>query len=84
MLGVLQPTAALVTFGDGALRYRRAARRLDREARSSGWFVDVQRWDARRLRAELGGFVAEHEAILTPGSRGFGYWIDPRTPPPRR
>lgn len=65
-------SALLVTFGDGARRYRAAANRLGRQAQSSGWFDAVWAIDDISRYPE---FHEAHRRILNSDTRGFGYWI---------
>lgn len=69
------PKAVLVTFGDGDLRYRRAAGRLSREARALDVYDRIVQLDLRWL---LHADPAIHELargwISRGVVRGCGYW----------
>lgn len=69
------PPAVLVTFGDGDLRYRRAAARLVREAHSLDLYKQVVALDLtwlRRSDPEISRLV--HHWIDYGNLRGVGYW----------
>lgn len=63
---------ALITFGDGSLGWRNAARRLENQAASSGFFDQVFKFDLRTLAAipprVKGGVEFDRDL------RGLGYW----------
>jgi hypothetical protein len=66
---------AFITFGAGLPNWRAAARRLESEAKNSGWFdVSVALTD-RDLPRLFPQFVTRHENILNRRVRGYGYWI---------
>lgn len=60
------------TFGGGLSRYRRAARRLQREAAVSGWFRHSHDWSPRDLEPK---FMLKHSSVMKPTVKGFGFWI---------
>ena len=65
----------LVTFADGSLRWRLAGRRLERQAKSSGWFDAVHRWTAQELHQQIPQFKAENPRLDLSSTRGYGYWL---------
>jgi hypothetical protein len=69
------PTLDLVTFGGGLSKYRRAMRRLGREAAVSGAFSRVSGFTDRDLFRRFPAFCRTHSDILRWNVRGFGYWI---------
>ena len=72
---VMKSGVDIVTFGGGQPRWERAARRVGREARASGLFNEVRVDTQRTFRRDHESFAARHRKILSPGVRGFGYWI---------
>lgn len=70
-----RPNWHLLTFGGGSVAYRGAVERLTREARRTGWFSRIDGVTDRALRDRHPRFVAAHQGLLVPGSRGYGYWI---------
>lgn len=64
----------LLAFGDGSVRWRRAARRLGWQARSSGLFQNVVVWDASDLSAADPLFFAKRAKLFDGHGPGFGYW----------
>jgi len=69
------PRIRLVSFADGNLAYRLAARRLNREARSSGAFVDIQIYNRDRVLREIAPGDVEIADFINPKHRGFGFWL---------
>ena len=65
----------LVTFADGSLRWRLAGRRLERQAKKSGWFGSIHRWTRKTLHNEIPQFRRENPELDMDGTRGFGYWL---------
>ena len=66
---------AFLTFGAGLPNWRAAARRLEAEAKASGWFdVSIALTD-RDLPRLFPDFVSAHQGFLDFRRRGFGYWI---------
>lgn len=65
----------LVIFGDGSLRWRKAAKRLAREARESPQPLEIDVLDRKSLASRYPNFVNRHRLILDNAPRGFGYWI---------
>jgi len=66
--------AELVTFGDGSLRWRRAAERLGREAEGSGLFERISVWNARNLQEVKHDFFLQRRGLFDQQGPGFGYW----------
>lgn len=69
------PRIRLVSFADGNLAYRLAARRLNREARSSGAFVDIQIYDRERVLREIAPGNHEIADFIHTKHRGLGFWL---------
>ena len=65
----------LVTFADGSLRWRLAGRRLEVQAKRSGWFGSVHRWTARQLHKQIPEFARDNPSLDLGKSRGYGYWL---------
>ena len=66
---------AFLTFGAGLPNWRAAARRLEYEAKVSGWFdvsVAYTDLDLPRLFPQ---FASRHGSVLNRRVRGYGYWI---------
>lgn len=74
-MGLQTTETALVTFGMGARGWEWAARRLQRQAKRSGWFDTIEVWTSQRFEAEHRSFWVEHSQFMTTNRRGFGYWI---------
>ena len=66
---------AFITFGAGLPNWRAAARRLEREAKASGWFDVSLSLDERDLARMFPDFTNKHKDILKFRVKGFGYWI---------
>ena len=64
-----------ITFGGGYSRYRRAARRLARQAHCSGVFRSVDAITDEDLRRDHDSFLTNNAALLHREVRGFGYWL---------
>lgn len=64
-----------LTFGDGASRYRRASRRLNREAKKSGLFTETAGHNLKDLRRLDPAFCLRHAGLLSRNVPGFGYWL---------
>lgn len=69
------PRIRLVSFADGNLAYRLAARRLAREARSSGVFSDIKIYNRERVLQEIAPGNKELADFISAKHRGFGYWL---------
>ncbi|MEY4227401.1 MAG: hypothetical protein RL190_2158 [Actinomycetota bacterium] len=69
------PRWSLVSFGDGSLGWRNAARRVVREACPAVEVADAQAYDLRRLRRDLPGFWRDHGDFVRLHERGCGYWL---------
>lgn len=65
----------LITAGLGSRRWEVAARRLARQASSSGWFSRIACIDNRRARDEIPDFFSENRDFLARSPRGYGYWL---------
>ena len=65
----------LITFGAGSPAWRRAAKRLAREARSSNWFSKVVVLNSRDLRKTDDGRKLLESGWFQRNPRGYGYWI---------
>ena len=65
----------LLTFGDGSPAWRRASKRLAREARSSTWFSEVVVLDSRDLKKIDEGRKLLESGWFRRNPRGYGYWI---------
>ena len=70
-----RPRWAFLTFGAGLPNWRAAARRLERDAKASGWFDVSLSLDERDLARMFPDFTREHEEILKFRVKGFGYWL---------
>lgn len=68
------PGTHLLTFGDGSERWRRAAKRLMRQAEGSRWFGNVTAWDASDLEAADPHFFVDRAGLYRGAALGFGYW----------
>jgi hypothetical protein len=66
------PRYVFLTFGDGSLGWRNAARRLAGQARRSGLFVDVVYHNRRSLLQAIPELA---ERNFQKNVRGFGYWV---------
>jgi hypothetical protein len=66
-----------LTFGDGSLTMRRAARRLGRQAREIDIFKQVLVYDLVKLKQQHPTFWSLHSAFMMDprNSRGLGYWL---------
>lgn len=69
------PRVGFVTFAAGLPNWRAAGKRLARQAEDSGWFEKVTLVTDRTLALDHETFWRENESVLSPGVRGFGYWI---------
>lgn len=65
----------LITAGLGSKSWQRAAARLSRQARSTGWFETITNYDALLLDRHVPEFRQSNQQLLVQGSRGFGYWL---------
>lgn len=65
----------LITFADGSLRWRLAGKRLENQAKQSGWFSSIRRWNARRLQEEIPAFAEDNPNLNPNETRGYGYWL---------
>lgn len=68
------PGTLLISFADGSERWRRAGRRFEREAQSTGWFSEVRVYDAQRLRDEFPEFFARRAQLYEHTTPGYGFW----------
>lgn len=69
-----QPGSHLLTFGEGGLRWRRAAERLGRQAVTSGLFSNVVVWNGDDVLAADNLFFAQRHSLFHSRNRGWGYW----------
>ena len=65
-----------ITFADGNLGIRGAAKRLSRQARESGWFADgTENWTLKTLQDRSPLFFRNHADFLLQNPTGLGYWL---------
>ena len=69
------PRIRLVTFADGNLAYRLAAKRLKKEAIAAGVFTDIQIYDRSRVLQEIATGDRQTADFIQSKNRGFGYWL---------
>lgn len=66
----------LVTFGDGSVGIRSAAKRLRRQAIQSEYFIDPpEHWDLNRIDEAFPDFLSENQDFLKTHRRGLGLWL---------
>lgn len=63
----------LMTFHSGD-PYSLAARRLERQARATGWFNRVETIHPEVKHPAMRAFLAQHGDFVRRHSRGYGYW----------
>lgn len=63
----------LITFHSG-YPYSRAADRLERQARATGWFTGIDIFYPGVKHPAMLAFLAEHGEFVRRNSRGYGYW----------
>ncbi len=68
-------TLNFITFGGGHVNYRRAARRLGRQAFESDFFDKVFTYNEFTLQNEFPAFWINHQNFITSNPRGFGKWL---------
>jgi hypothetical protein len=68
----LTPQVDFISFGGGRSIYRRAARRIGRDASNSQLFKEVDVITDSDLPPD---FLADHGQFIRENSRGFGYWV---------
>ena len=66
---------AFITFGAGLPNWRAAARRLENEAKVSGWFDVSVAFTDRDLPRLFPQFTERHVSLLSRSIRGYGYWV---------
>ncbi len=64
-----------MTFGGGHIDYRRAAKRLGRQAFDSNFFHSVQTFNEFSLQENYPNFWRDHKDFIYSHPRGFGKWI---------
>lgn len=64
-----------MTFGGGAGKYRRAVRRICREAEAFGLFDEIAGHTDESIRRDFPDFWKEHGAFIEANPRGCGYWL---------
>ena len=68
--------SVLITFGDGDLRYKRAAKRLAHEAGSTGLYKEIFNFDLKWLSRNDTELFHFAERCLRQGDLiGMGYWV---------
>lgn len=72
-MGVM--SVRLVTFADGSFRWRQAGRRLERQAKASGWFESIHRWTSEDLQRRIPELQDNNPGLDLASTRGFGYWL---------
>ncbi|MDD9886182.1 MAG: hypothetical protein OXU83_03345 [Gammaproteobacteria bacterium] len=71
-----KPQIFFMTFGGGAGKYRRAVRRVCREARAFGLFDGITGHTDESLRRDFPDFRREHGAFIEANKRrGYGCWL---------
>jgi hypothetical protein len=66
----------LVTFGDGNLGIRSAAKRLCTQASRSSFFSNPpEHWDLKRIDSVFPNFIKENREFFMNNKRGLGLWI---------
>jgi hypothetical protein len=66
----------LVTFGDGSVGIRSAAKRLCNQAITSGYFMDPpEHWDLNEIDKVLPHFLSENQDFLKTHRKGLGLWL---------
>lgn len=68
------PKTLLVGFSDGSRRWRRAARRFERQGKKIGWFSDVLVFDCVSLKGLVPEAFPDNNDLFTKDTPGFGYW----------
>ena len=66
----------LVTFGDGNLGIRSAAKRLCKQASRSSFFTSPpEHWDLKRIDSVFPNFIGDNLDFFKNNKRGMGLWI---------
>ena len=65
----------MLTFGAGSPDFESAGIRIERNARLSGYFSEIDLVNGSLLAAKYPGFVLEHGDFIKANSRGYGLWI---------
>lgn len=65
----------MITAGLGSRSWEQAAKRLARQAQSTGWFASITCYDSQLLDYQVPEFRRDNARFISEGSRGFGYWL---------
>ena len=66
----------LVTFGDGNLGIKSAAKRLCKQATCSSFFTNpAEHWDLKRIDSVIPNFIKDNLEFFNNNKRGLGLWI---------
>ena len=64
-----------ISFGDGSIHLRRAAVRIEKQARESKVFNNVHVFNLKKLNRIYPDFYKKHGKFITEEPTGFGRWI---------
>jgi hypothetical protein len=75
MIKYLQMNTNLISFGDGSLHFRRAARRINKQGKQSSIFNETHVFNLRTMKKAFPNFFDEHGKFISDEKKGLGRWI---------